>query len=118
MRVCDACKVEDPAGDMVSLAGRSVSMGLGDTFSRILREDANVLDLCSDCLNSLLRKAFEHTHQGPGDSCGKCGLDIRNEIHVRVAAAQEGDICGTCGGQLNEPRSVGNVCMSCQDRRG
>lgn len=30
-----------------------------------------------------LRRAFGHMHQGPGDECRKCGLDLRDEIHTK-----------------------------------
>ena len=34
------------------------------------------------------REAWEtlkHSHQGPGDKCGDCGLDIRDSIHTALA---------------------------------
>jgi hypothetical protein len=54
-----------------------------DTFTAITaREEAEME-------RDELREIYKHTHKGPGDPCGKCGLDIRDEIHVRLAAEQE-----------------------------
>jgi len=30
-----------------------------------------------------IKKAYRHTHVGPGDTCAKCGFDLRNGIHRR-----------------------------------
>ena len=37
-----------------------------------------------------LTKAFAHYHVGPEESCGKCGLDIRNAVHIRLASPGAG----------------------------
>jgi len=38
----------------------------------------------------LLRKTFRHFHVASelGDSCRECGLDLRNEVHVRALLAR------------------------------
>jgi len=33
-------------------------------------------------LPEVWRSTGQHTHQGPADTCGKCGLDIRDSIHA------------------------------------
>ncbi len=52
------------------------------------REALRWLDKCLAANSRVgeLREAFKHTHQSSehGDICGKCGLDLRDEIHLRV----------------------------------
>jgi len=44
-------------------------------------------------VNAQLTEKFRHIHidNGVDDSCAKCGLDIRNEVHQRVRMALEGE---------------------------
>lgn len=40
------------------------------------------------------REAFKHMHvnNGKNDSCKQCGLDLRNEIHLRMGEAKRGTV--------------------------
>jgi hypothetical protein len=49
-------------------------------------EDMAVLHLLQD--HNQLLETFRHTHKNNGnpgdDRCGRCGLDLRHEIHTRI----------------------------------
>ena len=51
---------------------------------------ARVSDLEARLRDALGSRALPHVHvnNGKDDACLKCGLDLRNEIHIREAKTQ------------------------------